>query len=258
MDLSNFSVFLGISAATFLFTLAFSFSYTFLQRFKETSTYAKCLAGGIILATLLFHVFPDVCTSENFLIGEFATGISFLLLFAIDKLYLYTGNNENDTLPENITKAQAIVFIIALSLHSFLEGLGIPAKSGSKLIYYIIGLFGHKWIEAFALSVSVHTSGFSKKYIKFLLMLYSSLTPLGTIVGYLMIQFMSNTEWFLPFECCLNGIACGSFIYIVFMEMLLSEFNNIKKRKNKFFTVVMGFLIMSFASFVVHHLESRN
>lgn len=223
----------------------------------KISAYAKCLAGGIILATLLFHVFPDVCTSEYRTIGQLFTGISFLLLFAIDKLYLYTGCNENDTLPDNITKTQAIVFILALSLHSFLEGLGIPAKSGDSLVWYIIGLFGHKWIEAFALSVSVHTSGFSKSYIRLLLIFYSFLTPLGTMVGYFIVSSMQTNRYFNQSECILNGIACGSFFYIEFIEMLQSEFSNGRKREKKLAYVITGFVVMSIASLGVSYAEAQ-
>lgn len=256
MASDTFLKFLCISATTFIFTLIFSFSYTFLKNLK-ISAYAKCLAGGIILATLLFHVFPDVCISEYRTVGQLFTGISFLLLFAIDKLYLYTGCNENDTLPDNVSKTQAIIFILALSLHSFLEGLGIPAKSGKSLIWYIIGLFGHKWIEAFALSVSIHTSGFSKTYIRLLLTFYSTLTPLGTLFGYFIVASMQTNRYFNQMECVLNGMACGSFFYIEFIEMLHSEFSNGRKRKKKLAYVITGFLVMFLASLGVSYTDAQ-
>lgn len=247
---------MSISVLMFVFTLFFSFSYLFVRNLK-LSAYAKCLAGGIILATLLFHVFPDVCVSEYRVIGQLFTGISFLLLFAIDKLYLYSNNNENDTLPENVTKTQAIVFVLALSLHSFLEGLGIPAKSGKSLVYYLVGLFGHKWIEAFALSISVHTSGFKSTFIVGLLTFYSFLTPLGTMIGFFIVQSMSENKYFQQLECFLNGVACGSFFYIEFIEMLNSEFENGRKREKKLIYVITGFTVMSVASLVMTYLESK-
>lgn len=256
MEVHSFLGFFLISSSIFIFTLFFSFSYNLVKRFKAAA-YAKCLAGGIILATLLFHVFPDVCVSEHRVVGQLFTGISFLMLFAVDKLYLYNGNNDSDSLPENATKTQAIVFVLALSLHSFLEGLGIPVKSGSGLLWYIAGLFGHKWIEAFALSVSIHTSGFKHGYVVFLLLFYSFLTPLGTMVGYFIISSMKNNKHFALVECILNGIACGSFFYIEFIEMLISEFQNGKKHISKLIYVISGFVVMSVASIGVSYAESK-
>ncbi|KRH94136.1 Zinc (Zn2+)-Iron (Fe2+) Permease (ZIP) Family [Pseudoloma neurophilia] len=256
MSSVSFWNFFFISAATFIFTLVFSFSYVFVKNMK-ISAYAKCLAGGIILATLLFHVFPDVCISEFRVIGQLFTGISFLLLFAVDKLYLYTECNENDQLPQNVTKKQALVFILALSLHSFLEGLGIPAKTGKSLVWYIIGLFGHKWIEAFALSISVHTSGFEIGYVRLLMTFYSILTPLGTMIGYFIISSMKDNRYFQQLECFLNGIACGSFFYIEFIEMLNGEFVNGHKKQRKLGFIIFGFALMSIASLGVAYAESK-
>lgn len=254
--MESFLVFFIISFITFFFTSFFSFSYRYFKNFK-ISAYAKCLAGGIILSTLLFHILPDVCNSQYSSIGQLFTGISFLLLFTIDKLYLYDGENANDSLPKNITKTQAYIFVIALSLHSFLEGLGIGAKTGKSLIWYVIGLLGHKWIEAFALSVSVHTSGFDKNDINALLILYSALTPIGTLAGTSLISVLKHNRYFHQFECALNGTACGSFFYIEFIEMLTSEFENRKKCRNKLVSVFFGFIIMTLASFAVAYAESK-
>lgn len=250
-----------LSVFLFFFTLLFSFSYRFFKNL-QISSYSKCFAGGIILSTLIFHIFPDVYQSNCGYLGQLFSGISFLILFSIDKLYLYVNDNENDSLPKNVSKAQAFIFIIALSLHSFMEGLGIPAKEGKSLVWYSLGLLGHKWIEAFALSVSVHTSGFEMRIVYALLTFYSFLTPFGTLIGMALIKVLENNKYFDNLTSILNGISCGSFFYIEFIEMLNSEFDKqsmIAKKKNrkKVLAIFVGFVLMTLAALGFHWAESK-
>jgi zinc transporter 1/2/3 len=154
-------------------------------------------------------------------------------------------------LPENSTLKKAIVFVIALSVHSFLEGLGISGKSIKELAWYALGLVGHKWVEAFALGVSILTSPFSGRSVFLLILLYSSLTPLGSIVGMILLMCYKESSKFNVVKEILVGMSSGSFFYIGFIEMLNSEFQSAKAKvngrqnRNKLMAIVAGFFFMT-------------
>ncbi|KAF7683227.1 Protein zntC [Astathelohania contejeani] len=254
---SSLTVYL-LSILTFIFTLTFAVSYKLFAK-TTLSAYLKCFAGGVILSTMIFHIFPDLYIIKDSNIAPLFSGLSFLFLFSIDKLYLYSQCNEADSLPKNSTQAQALLFVIALSMHSFLEGLGIPTKTNIELLWYMIGLLGHKWVEAFALGVSIMISNFSQRTILYLLILYSALTPLGALFSLLAISILKNSEYFKIGEMVMTGISSGSFFYIGFIEMLNSEFNFDKENKRavklKMAAIFLGFLLMTCVVFACDFIE---
>lgn len=241
-------VLLLFSAFVFAFTLFFSFSYVLFKNTK-LSYYSKCFSGGVILSTIIFHIFPDIYTESKCFVAPFSSGLSFLVLFSIDKLYLQYKDTHGNQATELDSRLQALVFICALSLHSFMEGLGTSVKNGMHLLWYTVGLIGHKWIEAFVVSVAIHSSGFSHQSVVLLLLFYSILTPLGTVLGMVLLNSKSSASMTADL---LNGMACGSFFYIGFIEMLNSEFNHsfeIKRRdREKILSVFSGFFVMTFTA----------
>lgn len=245
MHMIHNAVLLLFSLFVFAFTLFFSFSYAMFKNTK-LSFYSKCFAGGVLLSTIIFHIFPDIYTCERCFIAPFSAGISFLILFSIDKLYLQYRDSHGETITKMNGRLQALIFICALSVHSFMEGLGTSVKTGTGLMWYATGLLGHKWIEAFVVSVTMHTSNFSRYETLFLLVFYSILTPLGTVLGLVLMNSTYSTSWTAEL---LNGIACGSFFYIGFIEMLNSEFSHhfsLKKRdQRKIAAVFAGFFTMT-------------
>lgn len=158
------------------------------------------------------------------------------------------GGCHMDGLDSRSSSTQAFVFVVALSLHSFLEGLGAAAQSNKENIFmYLISLFGHKWLEAFALGVNVLNAKFSAAFGFLLIAFYSSLTPLGIALGMLFKVTMNSVH----VEAILNGCAVGSFIFVSCIEMIPPEFH---KRTShtfwKFITLCVGFLVMSILSSV--------
>ncbi|KAM0675844.1 hypothetical protein GVAV_000619 [Gurleya vavrai] len=238
----------------FIFTFLFAYAYKIFHKSK-ISTYLKCFAGGIILSTMIFHIVPDLYETKNF-VAPFFAGVSFLFLFWIDKLYLQA-QGEHDSLPENVTMRKAVIFVVALSVHSFLEGIGLPAKTDGQVMYYLLGLFGHKWIEAFALGVSINAAPFTRKAVFYLTLLYSSLTPFGIISGLAALKLDVNCYTKDQIILILTGLSSGSFFYIGFVEMLNSEFEHshgkvcVKKNRNKLTAISFGFVIMTILFYVL-------
>lgn len=232
----------------FFISFCFAYVYHFIKEFG-ISTYVKCFSGGIILSTMIFHIFPHMYEESSSFLSPFVSGLTFFALFAIDKVFSI---NDDGVLGDSATKTQAFVYVVALSMHSFLEGLGVPAKSSNELNWYLFGLVGHKWIEAFTVGVMVLKAPFSC-YMHFtLIFVYSVLTPLGIVLGLYLFHVFSGSSVFL--RGLLTGVSAGSFFYIGFIEMLSSEFSSgsmdSSSTRNKLSMLFAGFIIMG----AVNHL----
>lgn len=240
----------------FFISFCFAYVYQFIKGFG-VSTYVKCFSGGIILSTMIFHIFPHMYEESGSFLSPFVSGLTFFALFAIDKVFCI---NDDGTLGDSATKTQAFVYIVALSMHSFLEGLGVPAKSSNELNWYLFGLVGHKWIEAFTVGVMVLKAPFSH-YVHFtLIFVYSVLTPLGIILGLYLFHVFSGSSVFL--RCFLTGVSAGSFFYIGFIEMLSSEFSSgnmdSSSTKNKLSMLFVGFIVMGAVNYLCENIGKTN
>lgn len=165
------------------------------------------------------------------------------------------GGCHMDSLNAHSSKTQALVFVIALSLHSFLEGLGMATKkSKEQLFLYLISLFAHKWLEAFALGVNVLNAQFSTASSFMLISFYAMLTPLGIVLGIFFERLTLNGPYAAFTFQCLNGLAVGSFLFVSCIEMIPPEFH--KKTLHtpwKFLTLCLGFILMALVSILHIH-----
>lgn len=227
----------------FVFTLMFSYVYCLIESMMKIYSYVKCLTGGFIIGIILLEVLPDIY-EEKSLVPPISTGLSFFILFVISKLYIERVNaKEQDSIPQGATKKEALIFILALSLHSFMEGLGMANKTDEKLVWYIVSILVHKWLEAIILGASVLTSSFSSRTSFILLLVYSSLTSIGALIGKAICAGSGNSL----ITKILDGVAAGSFFYIGFVEMVGNEFETSsgaltkKKAMKKILSMFLGF-----------------
>jgi zinc transporter ZupT len=225
------------------------------------STYLKCFAAGLILSTLLFDINKHLYLHNSDFLGIFTAGLSFLFLFWIDKLYI-TSKPCHDGFDSDVSFKKALILVIALSIHSFLEGLGfVSRKTTDEVFFYWVEILAHKLIEGFIVGVSISETNL-KKHTKYILaVIYSSLTSIGMIVSVLSVSQESEKDSLIL--SLFNGLCTGSFFYILFVEMMISEFehnhlntadlddnenyiNEKKLRFKKLSFMTLGFISMSF------------
>ncbi|KCZ82506.1 hypothetical protein H312_00164 [Anncaliia algerae PRA339] len=246
------------TTSIFIFIFTFSFAYSFkIVKNITVPDYIKCLTGGVILTTMIFHILPHMYEHKS-MFGPFTAGISFLTLFSIDKIYLSRVAVEQDALPHDADEKQAFIFVLAMSIHSFMEGLGVPVKTAKELKWYMFGLVGHKWIEAIVLGVSVFQREFSEAMNFSLIFVYSILTPLGIILGKFSVNYFSNSKGILI--NLLIGISAGSFFYIGFLEMLDNGFVDSNSSRDDWIRVGLiftGFILMGVVNFITEKLEEK-
>lgn len=165
------------------------------------------------------------------------------------------GGCHMDGLDRHSSRTQALVFVVALSMHSFLEGLGMGTKNTKETLgLYLISLFGHKWLEAFALGVNVMNASFSRTYAAALIFFYSVLTPVGMLIGMAVDHFAAGKSFAGVAVQVLNGLAVGSFLFVSCIEMIPPEFHKrTPHTPAKFAILVTGFLFMAAISLVHYH-----
>jgi len=133
----------------------------------------------------------------------------------------------------------AIVFLFAISCHSFLAGLGIGALNGKELWSGMIAIIAHKSLATFTLANCFINANCTTLTLTGFIFGFSLVTPLGILCGAL----ISNEEG--PTEGVLIGLAGGSFLYIGIIEVISKEVENQRDWMLKLLMLIMGWALMS-------------
>ncbi|EJW02331.1 hypothetical protein EDEG_03233 [Edhazardia aedis USNM 41457] len=186
-------------------------------------------------------------------LGLTISGIAFIFLIAVDSLILnhshcdgksephdHSGHSHDaigtcntDAIKSSTNVVQAMIYVLAISVHSFFEGLGI--KKGSGTLFW--GIFMHKAIESFSLGFTISCAKALKFYsMIFICTVYSSLTPLGMLLVNNLPDSLKNNS--LIVQIC-NGLSLGSTMFIVCFEMIPPIFHTKMKFREDMFKVVL-------------------
>jgi len=134
-----------------------------------------------------------------------------------------------DNVTSQSTAFEAYVFVIALSMHSLFEGLGLGAESTEGgLASIILAVVSHKALEAFALGLSIFNAKFTRKRSSAIILGYSCATPIGIAIG---MSVPSESSMANLVTGILTAVAAGSFLYISLIEILPIEFHKQTSRK---------------------------
>jgi len=143
------------------------------------------------------------------------------------------------------SRTQVFIYVLGISIHSFFEGLAF--KSVDKIGSLEIGLIFHKVLESFALGIPLFTSGFKLAGGLILATFYSSLTPIGIVIG---ASFGSINDKIMS---VFNGLALGSIMFMVFIEMIPSVFDHSKGDPfYKILTLFFGYLMSATVIYLSH------
>uniref|UniRef100_A0A915L7C9 Zinc transporter ZIP1 n=1 Tax=Romanomermis culicivorax TaxID=13658 RepID=A0A915L7C9_ROMCU len=155
--------------------------------------------------------------------------------------------------PESHSTSRTLLLLAALCLHSTFEGLalGLQRESGVALQIFT-ALCIHKSIIGFSLGLQLVQSKLSNKIVAYCCLLFSLTTPLGGILGLIVTEGMSENANASPntdlINGCLQGLACGTFLYITSFEILPHELNDSRGRNRltKLIMLVFGFAVICF------------
>ncbi|KAJ3438444.1 zinc transporter zip1 [Anaeramoeba flamelloides] len=136
-------------------------------------------------------------------------------------------------------KVLAMILLLALIIHSVLEGISFGLSDQSEAVVIFIAIVAHKFSAAFALGVAfVKSFGKHWKIFVISMVIFSIATPIGITIGFGIESYNSNTM--------INSFiaaAAGSFIYCGIME--LNEGFDGKNHHKKVIAFILGIALMA-------------
>ena len=139
--------------------------------------------------------------------------------------------------------SSAMVLLLALSFHSFLEGLGMgSAESHDDTLSLLLLIALHKGLAAFALGMSFLGAGLGRRATVVLGGTFALATPIGVAFGVLL---RSSAENSTPSAVCVAA-AAGSFVYVALVEVLPRELaHRAARRRTQLAALLTGFAIFA-------------
>ncbi|XP_064115570.1 zinc transporter ZIP1-like [Macrobrachium nipponense] len=136
---------------------------------------------------------------------------------------------------------RSLLLLFALSLHSIFEGLavGLQETIDDVVALFLVVIF-HKGIIAFSLGLNMVQSKLSMSQMLLGIMFFCVTAPLGVGIGMGIMELQASFTT-AAISGILQGIACGTFLYVTFFEVLPHEMNNGENRLLKLLFIILGF-----------------
>lgn len=152
--------------------------------------------------------------------------------------------------PNSHSNLRTVVLLLAISLHSVFEGLAIGLETDTyKLLELLTAVGIHKSIIALSLGMNLVQTKFSLAFMIVCAVIFAVAAPLGVGVGMSVVNIGQSKQTHLA-AGLLQGLACGTFLYVTFFEILPHEMNNSKDRLLKVLCIILGFSTICAALFL--------
>lgn len=192
---------------------------------KKISHHGLCLlisfAAGALLAVAFFDIIPEAIHLSGFAPTIVSVLTGYLLFWGITRFVFHICPACAATHTEVNFKAISIAMVVALSIHSFMDGLAIYGgmQSGSKVgVLILLAVAYHKLPEGMALTLVAIGSGRSRMNAFLLCVLLEATTTIGGGLAGLVTTLPSHSNW----VGLLLAHVGGGFVYLV-GHALLSE-----------------------------------
>ncbi|CAG0899011.1 unnamed protein product [Darwinula stevensoni] len=227
---------------------------------------ANCFSGGVFLTVCLLDLIPKVNSEEDSLratgllptlypLGMFIIAFGAILLLILEQIVTrHQREGEEEPLIQgepsrpqpHHSGLRAVILVLTLSLHSIFEGIavGIQLKENDALGLFIAVIL-HKSIIAFSLGLSLAKTRLRFSAMLWAIALFSLMSPLGIGIGMSVVGSESGTALSIS-SYVLQGLACGSFLYVTFFEVLPEEFRERRHEFLKLSSLLAGFGVVSF------------
>lgn len=242
-----------LSYAVIISTILLSGSSIFLFK-KDNPKLLKLLlafSGAFLLAISFFNLIPEIYEKEHEKIGIFII-IGFIIQLFLELItkgiehghgHIHDCKEEHDH-SIHIPKVAPLGLMIGLSLHSFLEGMPLVTGFNEHIQHSLtIGIVIHNIPISIVLAGIFVKAKYSFKKVFLLLLLFSVMTPLGSIVSnFLSTNIISNIESYMGI---IMGIVVGIFLHVS-TSILFETSENHQYNVQKFSIVILGFLLAYF------------
>ncbi len=197
------------------------------------------LAAGFFLGAVMLHLLPHVAetAAENGHGSAWTWVLVGLLAVLILDLGLFGSHNH-----ANVGWAM----LLGLTAHAFTAGLGLaflleePAIAGIALAFSL-----HKLGECFSLVSALRFSIEGRRLTFVVLLLFSLVTPLGLVLGYLLHGQVLVGH---GVEGAIAAISAGTFLYVAVGELLPEVFHETRDRLPKLAALLLGVLFAALSN----------
>ncbi|OQV13296.1 putative Zinc transporter ZIP1 [Hypsibius exemplaris] len=119
--------------------------------------------------------------------------------------------------------ARSFILLVALSLHSIFEGLAVGLQdSRRKVLEIFVALLIHKCVVAFSVGMNLMQSRMAFRHVIMCAMIFAAASPLGIAIAMGMDNVSQDPGAGLA-SAVLQAFACGTFLFITFLEVLPHE-----------------------------------
>jgi ZIP family zinc transporter len=228
--------FLGLAtcASTFLGGL-------FALRLKDQLHLVLGFSAGAVVAVAFLDLLPEALDiGKNYTPFSIltVTAIGFLVYLAIDRMVLLHGHNHDDT--EHAEESKRGYFGAAtLSVHSFLDGLGIGlAFQASPFVGFIVaaGVLSHDFSDGIN-TVNIVLKNNGDRRLAFRWLISDALAPLAGIAATLFFSMPA------PYLALLLALFAGFFFYIGASDLIPESHHSHPVRWTTFSTI-LGVVVM--------------
>jgi len=203
----------------------------------------NCPGGYVMVNTTIHDENYWICIANcmRFPMTTFLLGIS-LIFVAIIELFKGKTHGHDDVHMHSLVKNDAdeseevpnccgaMIFLVVLSIPSFLEGLGLGVdtfQSNDRGIGIFIAIFSIQGFEAFALGANfakeIDKKTMSRTLAIVIMAIFCILTPIGAILGGVLSGILSGSTLKL-FQGVVLALTTGTFIYVGLVEMFVEDF----------------------------------
>jgi len=160
------------------------------------------------------------------------------------------GHSHNVDVSDSNSLLHSLMLVLALSVHSVFEGLALGLQPSTESVLKITAaLFIHKSVLAFSLGLNLVQSGMKVGSIVRGNLIFSITSPLGIGIGVAIDHYSPYSLTTNLIDAILQGLACGTFIYVVFLEILPHELNSTDpdtpNRLLKVLLLIVGFSVIA-------------
>lgn len=141
--------------------------------------------------------------------------------------------------PNSHSSLRSVVLVVSLSMHSVFEGIALGLQPSMTLLLQLLAAVSiHKGILAFTLGLNLVHSRLGRVGVAVSGLAFSLMAPLGMVLALLLVQEEASHMAFL--DGCLQSLACGTFLYVTFFEVLPHEMSHGRNRLPKLLAIILG------------------
>ncbi|XP_037940291.1 zinc transporter ZIP1-like [Teleopsis dalmanni] len=129
-------------------------------------------------------------------------------------------NSEGDAVTSSL---RGLFIVMALSLHELFEGMAIGLAGTASSVWFMFGaVAAHKLVLAFCVGVELIVARTRRGLVIVYLFTFAIVSPIGIGIGIAITNTDDMTSTNMT-AAILNGLACGTLLYVVFFEILSKE-----------------------------------